>query len=97
MTNHIAEAIHNEICGSTAFDTDTSSCAADALCLDAFAAVGEALKGWHVGEWPVDGQNVPLLHSDCCDEPDEYVELVNEETVGSLLRTITEHECEGER
>lgn len=97
MTNRIAAAIHNEICRPATFDADTMTCTGDALCLDALAAVGEALKGWSIGEWPLDGQNVPLLHFECCDEPDEFVEYANEETLGSLLRTITEHNCEDDR
>jgi hypothetical protein len=91
--NAVVEAIHTAICKG-----DLDDCMYDeGPCTKAANAAGEALKGWYIAEWPVDGQNVPLQHTECCDEPGEYVEIVNEETVGELLRTIAVHDCEEER
>jgi hypothetical protein len=93
LENTIVTEIHTAICED---DLDEHMSYGGA-CTKAATAVGTALKGWHVAEWPVDGQNVPLLHSECCDEPGEYVEIVNEETVADILHTIATHDCEEER
>ena len=89
--NPIAAQIHGAICQDS-----PTECADDyGVCIRAAEALCEGLPGWRISEHTSTGEDVDLLHSECCDEAEgDTVATVNEMSLGALLTAIAEHDCE---